>query len=127
MSDLERRLQRVVQMASVLGVLALVFGIGQPAGDKLALLVGANLLYGGWVHVRPHRLVAMGWTMWALGTCLTYYGMTYELHPFAHLPLPIAYHFLGAMLVVVGPIALIVAMASSADHRELPPARMVAG
>ena len=169
MTDLERRLRRIVLLVALFGIAAAIAGMfpgeqvfddanncfghafgglfshgGEVActasytklvatraagGLPLVMFVGAELAYGAIVIQSPSRWVALGWTVWTGIGLVVWFGATFKLDLFSHtarLPAEtITYTLLGAMLLLICPIALVVGFASKRTAPGAPDARVV--
>ena len=144
MSELERRLRRIVQLVALLGIAGGIVGmfpahftdpstyllVTRPAyGIPMVLLVGATLLCGGFVYHTPRRGVVIGWVIWTGLAVFTWFGITWEDHWLSNAnlwPEAVGEILIGAMLVTIFPIAVIVAFASkSAPPDDSPSARLI--
>lgn len=132
MSDLERRLRRIVLLVALLGIagaIAGMFPVHDPEhimlvhtayGMPLWLMVGATLLYGGLLLHNPRRGVAVGWMVWTAISVITFFGMTWDDHLMARhdvWPLTIVHALIGGMLVLIFPVTTIVLVASDREPR----------
>ena len=147
MTDLERRLRRIVRSVALLGVAAAIVGMvpgkhlddiytveyAAPVGGvPLLLLIGATLLYAALLYVSPRRGVALAWAAWAALGLLTALGMAWNNHPLsgtdASWAAPAMHTLVAAMLVLVFPVTWIVALTSRAQPTPASPtARLVKG
>ena len=132
MSDLERRLRRIVFLVVLLGIAGAIVGMFpvhdlehdamQTAyGVPLWLMVGAIALFGGLLVANPRRAIAIGWMVWTALSMLTFFGMTWGDHLFTPAdvwPLPIIHALIGGMFVLVFPVTAIVLVASDREPRE---------
>jgi hypothetical protein len=169
-TDLERRLRRIVGIVWMLGAAGAIVGLfpgervyddanncfgsaiaglflhggdhgctasytklvaERPAGGlPMVLFVGAIAAYG-WLLVRhPRRWVAAAWGLWTAVALVAFFAATFKLDLFSHTETlwatPVAYTLVGAMLLLIFPIAPIVAFASRRDDRaDAPSARLV--
>ena len=157
MSDIERRLRRIVRVVALLGIAGALFGLlpgervyddanncfGHAIGSffgygercqssytklvttrlagglPLVLFVGATLLYG-WILVNnPRRWVALAWLVWTAVGLVIVFAATFELDLFMHTvtlwPMHVTFTLIGAMLVLIFPIAPIVAFTSKRE------------
>lgn len=98
-------------------------------GLPLVMFVGAELAYGVMVIQRPSRWVGVGWTVWTAIGLAVWFGATFKLDLFTHsVALPaetITYTLLGAMLILICPIAVVVGLTSKRTASIAPDARVV--
>lgn len=92
---MELRLKRVVQLAALLGVAGGLVGL-RSDGAVLWLLIGATLLWGYWITVKPTRALAICWVPWTAVCCFIYVGITWDFHPLHS----VAHTLVGAMLAM---------------------------
>ena len=171
MTDLERRLRRIVRLVALLGIAGALVGLfpgervyddanncfgsafsslfshggGQhdctssytklvaerPAGGlPLVVFVGAILMYGWLLATSPGRWAAIGWTLWTAIAGGVFVAATFKLELFSQTETlwatPVTYTLIGAMLVLIFPIAPLVAFTSKREVTDdTPSARVV--
>ena len=136
MTDLERRLRRVILLAAGFGIAAALVGMltgelvfarhtdellstRRAGGWPLVAAVGAVLTYGAWLWSHPRRSHVIGWIFVTFAALVCFVIASFHLDPFHHKITLWPTHAMlvlgGTMLALIGPVALAVTLFSSRE------------
>jgi hypothetical protein len=139
-SDLERRLKRIIVLVLLLGVAGGIVSmfpahftnldthevVTRPAyGMPMLFALGAICVFGGFLFYSPRRGVALAWVAWTGFAGLTFAGMSWDQHFLAEqnvFPMTVGEVLIGGLLLLVLVVNPIVALVSDRRPAELLPA-----